>query len=80
MEFQKPVDDFVQTLFKFIEPWKVQSSTYERGVPHVHEELDCEAHKDDPQCLHDKLHNSPMVGAGHHVRAKTENPIIGILT
>jgi hypothetical protein len=26
------------------------------------------------------LRNSPIVGAGHHVRAKTNTPIIGILT
>jgi len=30
--------------------------------------------------MHDTMHNSPMVGAGHHVREKTQNPIIGILT
>lgn len=30
--------------------------------------------------MHDTMHNSPMVGAGHHVREKTQNPIIGVLT
>jgi hypothetical protein len=42
--------------------------------------LDCKKHYDDPQCMHDTMHDSPMVGAGHHVREKTQNPIIGILT
>jgi len=26
------------------------------------------------------MKHSPMVGAGHHVRAKTNSPVIGILT
>ena len=36
--------------------------------------------EDDPQCLHEEFRSSPIVGAGHHVRAKTNVPIIGILT
>ena len=36
--------------------------------------------KEDPQCKHEVMRNSPMVGAGHHVRAKQNVPIIGILT
>ena len=42
--------------------------------------IDCKKHFDDPQCMHDTMQHSPMVGAGHHVREKTQNPIIGVLT
>ena len=41
--------------------------------------LACETHKDDPQCGHETMHDSKMIGAGHHVRAETNTPIIGIL-
>ena len=36
--------------------------------------------KEDAQCKHEVMRHSPMVGAGHHVRAKSNVPIIGILT
>jgi hypothetical protein len=42
--------------------------------------LDCSKHVDDKQCRHLVMASSPIVGAGHHVRAKTQIPIIGILT
>ena len=41
--------------------------------------LDCTQTPEDPQCSHEHFRESPMVGAGHHVRAKTNSPIIGIL-
>jgi hypothetical protein len=31
-------------------------------------------------CSHKVMSGKPIVGAGHHVRAKTNIPIIGILT
>jgi hypothetical protein len=42
--------------------------------------IDCEKNAEDPQCKHEVLKDSPITGAGHHVRAKTDTPIIGILT
>ncbi len=41
--------------------------------------LDCEKHKEDPQCKDSEMADSPMIGAGHHVRAKTNTPIIGVM-
>jgi len=41
---------------------------------------DCEKMKEDAQCKHEVMKASPIVGAGHHVRAKSNVPIIGILT
>jgi len=37
MDWHAPVDTVLKSFFDIIEPWKVQSSTYERGVPHVHD-------------------------------------------
>ena len=42
--------------------------------------IDCEKMKEDAQCKHEVMKASPIVGAGHHVRAKSNVPIIGILT
>ena len=77
-----------------LEPYKVYNSTHERGVPQVHDdlgkfqislrlttfEIDCEKTPSDPQCLHEVLKDKEIQGAGHHVRAKTNTPIIGIMT
>ena len=43
--------------------------------------IDCsdELMQDDPQCKHETFADSQMLGAGHHVRAETNTPIIGIL-
>ena len=39
MDWHAPVDTVLKSFFEIIEPWKVQTSTYERGVPHVHDKL-----------------------------------------
>ena len=41
---------------------------------------DCAEHTEDPLCKNEVLKDLPIVGAGHHVRAKTNVPVIGILT
>lgn len=63
-----------------MEPYLVHETTIERGVPAIHDELDCAKTPNDIQCKHKVMAASPMVGAGHHVRAKTNVPVIGILT
>jgi len=60
-------------------PYKTHSGTVERGVPVIHEQLDCDIHREDPQCKDEEMAESPMIGAGHHVRTKTNTPVIGIL-
>lgn len=37
-------------------------------------------HTEDPLCNHQALKDLPIRGVGHHVRAKTNVPIIGVLT
>lgn len=44
------------------------------------DKLDCEKHVNDVQCQHETFSDSPMNGAGHHVREKIQNPIIGVMT
>ena len=78
-----------------LEPFKTDEFQHQRGVPVLHPELgkyrnisinryfpelDCSTNTEDPQCQHIVMAASPMLGAGHHVRAKTNTPIIGILT
>ena len=41
--------------------------------------IDCDKHHEDPQCKDEEMADSPMIGAGHHVRAKTNTPIIGVM-
>ena len=62
-----------------MEPLKVHEGEFEKGVPETHEKLDCNIHKTDPQCEHEIFSDSQMIGAGHHVRAKTDTPVIGIM-
>ena len=42
--------------------------------------IDCASTPDIKLCDHKVMAGKPIVGAGHHVRAKTNIPIIGILT
>jgi hypothetical protein len=82
----------IKPIKEALEPYKVHEGTVEKGVPHLHEPLgklsifnhflfiDCQVHIDDPLCQNEDLKDKPINGAGHHVRAKTNTPIIGILT
>lgn len=79
-EVHEKLTNAFKPIAKELEPYKVGSFNHERGVPHLHIDYNCEKMKEDPQCKHEVMRNSPMVGAGHHVRAKSNVPIIGILT
>lgn len=90
--FEETLSDAVAPLLDTLEPYKVYSGTHERGVPALHTaigklslqpssllDVDCAVHTSDPQCQDETMAGSPMVGAGHHVRAQTNTPVIGIL-
>mmetsp|Transcript_1870 Transcript_1870/g.2569 ORF Transcript_1870/g.2569 Transcript_1870/m.2569 type:complete len:170 (+) Transcript_1870:3-512(+) len=73
------VNQIVKPVTEILEPYKTSNSQVARGVPLLHNDLDCEALPQDKQCQHETFKDSPMVGAGHHVRSQTDTPIIGIL-
>mmetsp|Transcript_11130 Transcript_11130/g.18678 ORF Transcript_11130/g.18678 Transcript_11130/m.18678 type:complete len:108 (+) Transcript_11130:168-491(+) len=73
------VQEFMKPFAEAMEPYKVAEFRHERGIPVIHDPLDCEENAEDPQCQHPQMSKSPMVGAGHHARAETNTPIIGIL-
>jgi len=80
MKFRDTLVGALGPLWELVEPFKVHEGTIERGIPAVHDELDCGVTPEEIQCQHKVMASSPMVGAGHHVRAKTNVPVIGILT
>jgi len=80
MAFKDSVVEALGPLWEIMEPYKVHEGSIARGVPAIHQELDCGVTPKDVQCEHKVMASSPMVGAGHHVRAKTNVPVIGILT
>lgn len=73
------LESFLDPLREVLEPFKKAEFKLERGIPVLHENLNCSELVDDPQCLHPQMARSPIVGAGHHVRAHSNTPIIGIL-
>jgi len=74
------LNEQLEPVFDAMEPFKQGFINHERGVPFIHEPLDCKINVEDPQCKNETMASSPMVGAGHHVRAETNVPIIGVLT
>ena len=78
--FKDQIASAFKPVFEMMEPYLAYETTIERGVPVIHDELDCSKTPSDIQCKHKVMAASPMVGAGHHVRAKTNVPVIGILT
>lgn len=80
MKFRETIVNALGPLWELVEPFKVYNGTIDRGIPAVHDDLDCSVTPDEIQCKHKVMASSPMVGAGHHVRAKTNVPVIGILT
>jgi hypothetical protein len=90
---EESISRIAEPVLKHLEPYKTHSYTRERGVPQLHDDygkysllnvfthanLDCDKQPDDALCLHE-LKDSKIKGAGHHARAKTNVPIIGILT
>ena len=67
--FSDQIKHAFQPVFEMMEPFLVHQSNIERGVPAIHDELDCSKTPNDAQCKHKVMASSPMVGAGHHVRA-----------
>jgi len=45
---QKVVEWVLDPIVEMLEPFKVESSTSERGLPETHDKLDCNVHFDDP--------------------------------
>jgi hypothetical protein len=80
MQFKDTIVGALGPVWDLVEPFKVYEGKIERGVPATHNSLDCGATPEEVQCKHKVMASSPMVGAGHHVRAKTNVPVIGILT
>lgn len=78
--FSDQIKHALKPVLEMMEPYLVHETTIERGIPATHDELDCSKTPDEVQCKHKVMAGSPMVGAGHHVRAKTNVPVIGILT
>jgi len=76
---EESISRIAEPVLKHLEPYKTHSYTRERGVPQLHDDYDCDKQPDDALCLHE-LKDSKIKGAGHHARAKTNVPIIGILT